>query len=259
MRAKNLLKEKIKNNYPVLGTWQVLPSASVSNVIGAAGFDFSIIDMEHGTISFETAENMVRALESEQSTPLIRVPKNDASLILRALELGSNGIIVPQISSAKEAKKVVEAVKYHPAGKRGFSPFTRSAGYIAKDASLIAKKENVETFVGIIVEDLDGLNNLEEIVKVKGLDLIYLGKYDISQALGVPGDVNHLKVQGAIKRSTKIIKDNGLAVGSIANTEEDLRAFHELGINFIAYTADCSLLHNACTTVYENFKKTYKL
>lgn len=257
MRVKNILKEKLSTGNAVLGTWQVLPSPAVSNIIAASGFDFTIIDMEHGPVSFETAENMIRAIESENSTPLIRVPKNDESDILRALEIGANGIIVPQVNTEAEALRVVKAVKYHPAGQRGFSPFTRSAGYIAKDSASLSRRENGETFVGIIVEDMKGINNLKEIVDVPGLDLIYLGKYDLSQSLDVPGDVENEKVKKVIKESISIIKNKNITVGSIAGSESDLQKYKELGIGFIAFSADCALLSNACSVVYEKFKNIF--
>jgi 4-hydroxy-2-oxoheptanedioate aldolase len=255
MRKKNLLKEKLKNGETVIGTWAVTPSSSVANIIAASNFDFIIIDMEHGPVSFETAEDMVRAAESESSTPLLRVPSNNPEIILRGLEVGSHGIVVPQIENAEGAQKAVKAIKYYPLGNRGFSPFTRSAGYIAKGADLIAERENKETFVGLLVEGKTGLDNLDSIVNLANIDMIYLGVYDLSQSLGIPGQVDNPKIKDLLKSCTEKIRAKGIAVGTLAKTIEDIKEFQNLGINFIAYKADCAILSDACLAVINNIKK----
>jgi 4-hydroxy-2-oxoheptanedioate aldolase len=257
MTNKNILKSRLQINEPVLGTWQVIPSSTVADIIIKAGFDFTIIDMEHGPITYETAEDMVRAIESSGGAPLIRVSKNESSDILKALEIGAHGILVPQIETAQEANEVVDAVKYFPDGNRGFSPFTRSAKYGLSNSLTIGEEKNKETFIGILVEGLEGIKNLEEIVKIKNIDLIYIGKYDLSQSLGIPGDVKNEKVIAKMKECTNIIQENGIAIGTIAGSIDDIKLYKRMGINFIAYKADCALLADACFEIQKKFENIF--
>jgi len=251
VRKKNNLKRKLKDGQTVLGTWLVSPSSAVANIIAASNFDFLIIDMEHGPASYETAEDLVRAVETEDSTPLIRVPGNYEEMILRGLEVGAHGIIIPQVDSEQGAMKAVQSVKYHPDGQRGLSPFTRSAGYTAKNAENLASEQNAESFVGIIVEGKSGMENLKSIIELQYIDMIYIGIYDLSQSIGFPGEINHPKVQNYLKQCTDQIRSKGIAVGTLANSVEDLRRYKDMGINFIAYKADCAILSEACLQVAE--------
>ena len=249
MRSYNLLKKKLRDGETVVGTWLTTPSSSVANIIAAAGFDFLIIDMEHGPVSFKTAEDIVRATELESSTPLLRVSENNPDLILRGLEIGSHGIIIPQVESKVDAEEAVKSVKYYPLGNRGFSPFTRSAGYNSSRSSSLAEDENAETFVGLILEGKQGIENFDTIVSVPNIDLIYIGKYDLSQSLGIPGQVDHPKINKYLRIYTDKIREKGISVGSIAQSKQDVEEYQRIGINFIAYKADCGILDDACVLI----------
>ena len=188
------LKDKLRANKPLIGTWSMLPSSFSADVLTTTNLDFVIIDLEHGTTSYETCENIVRAIENNNKSPVIRVGSDDENTILRALETGCNSIMVPHISSSKQAEKIVNYTKYKPIGKRGLSPYTRCHDYdhdnIQKKLNLINKK----IVTGILVEGKEGIKNLNEITKVRGIDLIYLGLYDIAQSLDLSGNIKHPKV-----------------------------------------------------------------
>ena len=254
----NKLKQDLLNGKPVLGTWSVIPSASAANIIGLSGFDFIIIDMEHGPGSFETAEDMVRACEVSGCTPLLRVPHNDESLILRGLEIGSHGIVVPNINNKLGAESAIKAIKYHPEGQRGFSPFTRSGGYTAKGADTLASRLNEQTLSVLLVEGTDGIKDLDNILDVPGIDVIYLGTYDLSQSIGFPGQTQHPEVMRLLKQCTKLIRENGKAVGCLAQSLDDLEHWLDIGIQFIPYLADCALLNTACVDVLDTFKEAFQ-
>ena len=125
------LKDKLKAGEVVLGTWTVISSPTLTEIMGSSGLDFIIIDHEHGPFNFDTSENMIRAAENVDCTPLIRVPENNQSYILRALEIGSHGILIPQIENKKEASYAVDSIYYSPKGNRGVSAFTRASNYNA--------------------------------------------------------------------------------------------------------------------------------
>ena len=122
---KNKLKEKLNNGKKVIGTWSSLSSANVINVLGSTNLDFAVIDMEHGSMSFETVENMVRAAEASDLSPIIRTWDDKGQTLIRALETGAQSIMVPHISNAEDAEKVASICKYFPEGSRGLSPYTR--------------------------------------------------------------------------------------------------------------------------------------
>lgn len=258
MRHANRLKRVLAERRPALGTWCVLPSASTVNVIGAAGFDFVIVDMEHGPESFETAEAMVRAAETEGCTPLVRVPTNLDWLVLRALETGAHGVVVPQVATADDARQAIASIKYHPEGRRGFSPYTRSAGYGLGDPATLARRENAETLSVLLVEGLEGIANLDAIAEVPGIDVIYMGTYDLSQSAGHPGQPDHPEVRAYVEACVRKIDAKGIAPGILARSEQDLAGWLGMGIRFIAYQADCALLGHAAARARAAFDETAK-
>jgi 2-keto-3-deoxy-L-rhamnonate aldolase RhmA len=150
-----LLKEKLKRGECVLGTWCDIPSPAVSNVIAKAGLDFMIIDMEHGPMDFKVTQEMAMAAEAGGSEAIVRVPTNDESAILRSLDLGSAGIMVPRVGSAASRAQVVNFAKYPPVGKRGFNPYIRGLGYSA----VSTEESNRDTILALMLEDVESINN----------------------------------------------------------------------------------------------------
>ena len=252
------LKKKIKDGKTVIGTWNMIPSPTIVEIIGLSGFDFVIIDAEHGPVGMESAENLVRACEVAQTSAIIRVPSNEPHLILRALDIGACGIQVPHVSTKSEAESVVESSRYHPMGKRGFSPFTRAAKYGADPESYI-KKSNEETMVILNVEGVDGLKNLREIASVKGIDVIFLGPYDLSQSFGKPGQVNDPEVINALKNSAKLIKDKGLCCGSFAKDAKYLETLVDCGMQYITYGVDSAIISDTYRELKKNIVKAYSV
>lgn len=254
MKKINLFKKKIKNGETVLGTWCILPSASNVNVLAASGLDFVVIDMEHGPISYETAEDMVRAAEVGGCTPLIRVPKNDEADILRALDIGAHGVVVPHIETMIDREKAIAAIKYFPEGNRGLSPFTRAGGYDPEDTSRHVERENNETMSVLIVEGKNGIDNLENILNDKNIDVVYFGICDLSQALGIPGQLDNPKLKDFIEDCVHRAKKKNVAVGAFTADLMMLRWFKEIGIQFITYSLDSTELCRAFKKIKSEFK-----
>lgn len=255
MRKSNRLKRDLSEGKTVLGTWSVLPSGSVANVLGASGLDFVIIDMEHGSAGFETVEEMCRALESEGCTPLARVPENNESYILRALDVGVHGVVIPQIEDVRAAKQAASAVKYAPLGSRGFSPFTRTGGYSKENLDKRTEIENKETMTILIVEGVQGIKNLDAILEVPGIDVIYIGTFDLSQSVGLSGQVQHKKVLDLLEGCVKKIIKKGLFAGCLATGFDEARRWKEMGITFIPYLVDCTVFRHAFNEFVEKVKR----
>lgn len=238
MTKRNPLKEKLKAGKVVLGGWCEIASPTVANIMASTGLDFVIVDQEHGAVGFETAEAMCRAAEADGCTAIVRTQENRESVILRALEIGSHAIMIPHVESAEEARRAVNASFYHPKGNRGLGPYTRNHGYTHVGLEQSVLDANDATFLGILVEGNDGLANMDEIAQVEGLDLIYLGVYDISQAVGLPGQLRHPKVLDALKTSAAQLSARGVAAGTYAADLEYAKLLIDLGYQFIAYSVD---------------------
>jgi len=244
----NHLKAKLKAGERVFGTWSMLGSPSVMNTIGHAGVDFIIIDMEHGPMNFETVEAQLYATESAGSTPIVRLGETDELTILHALEIGVQSLMVSHVSTPEEAARIVKATRYYPEGERGLSPFTRNHGYSDEGIAEKLRFANEQMFVGVLVEGAEGLNSLEKICEVDNLDMVYLGIYDISMSVGVPGDVNNPKVVKIVRDCVKMINEKGLIAGSVARDKGYLQLLVETGFRFISYRADSAVLRESFET-----------
>jgi len=242
MKKINKMKQILKAGERVFGTWSMLSSPAVLNVIGSTGLDFVVVDLEHGPTTFETAENQIYASDACGIEPIIRLSEDHAPHILHALEIGAQSILVSQVSTAAQAEKIVRSCKYFPEGDRGLSPFTRNHGYSDRDLTAKLQHANEQMFVGVLVEGEEGIRNIPEIVKVSGLDMIYLGVYDLSQACGVPGDLMNPKVVGMMRDYVKVIEDHGLVAGSVARDREYMELLIDADFRFISYLVDCAIL-----------------
>lgn len=255
---KRSLKERLKNGETVIGSWNMIPSTPLIEIMGYAGMDFVVIDTEHGPISMESAEDLVRAAEITRMAPLIRTSANIPHLILRALDIGAHGVHVPHVSTKEDAIAVVKAAKYQPEGDRGYSPFTR-AGRYGLGAEEHARFSNERTIVVVHVEGKKGIENLKDIVSVRGIDVVFIGPYDLSQSLGKPGMVADPQVVEMVKRSARIIKDSGKACGSFAADEKYLDMLIEYGVQYVTYKVDSALIaeayKKACTDINKKISK----
>ncbi len=257
------LKDSLKKGKVVYGPWCVIPSPSTINIIASTGVDFVIIDMEHGPQGFETVEDMIRAAEVEDCTAIVRVAKNDESLILSALDIGAAGVIVPHIESRQDAEEAISHVKYYPVGQRGFSPFTRAGGYSLYNVKDHAKKQNQKTMVLLLLEGKGGINNLDDILSIKDIrnkiDVIYIGAYDLSQAIGYPGQVDHPEVRRQLEVCIQKIRKKGVAAGGyVAKNDADIRWMTKLGMQFITLMPDCTALFHSFGSFYPTLSANKK-
>ncbi len=249
MPDKGRLKKRLAAGETVVGPFVIVPSMTMVDTLGYAGIDFCIIDTEHGPISMETATDLVIAADGAGVSPIIRVGDNDERLILRALDIGSAGVQVPQVNSVDDANKVVHSAKYAPAGERGLSIFTRAGDYFKREGEGHTESQNEETTVIVHIEGRRGLDNLDEIMTVQGIDVLFLGPYDISQSLGMPGDVRNPVVERALQEAASKARANGRAVGSYAKDVEMGRWLIEMGVQYLAINVDATIYMQACERI----------
>ena len=259
MPEQNNIKQRLKNGDVVCGPWCTIPSASVINVIAAAGVDFVILDMEHGPHSFQTLEDMIRAAEVEDCAPLVRLASHDEALVLNALDIGAYGVVVPHIESCNDAEKAISYGKYYPVGNRGFSPFTRAGGYSLDGVQSHSQTQNEQTLIILVLEGEGGIGSLDKILSIEDiqnkLDVIYIGAYDLSQALGFPGQVDHPKVTEHLEVCIKKIRDKGIAAGGyVAKNRKDMKWMYNIGMQFITLLPDCTVVFHAFEALYKDFR-----
>jgi 4-hydroxy-2-oxoheptanedioate aldolase len=204
------LKELLKNSRFVLGTWSQCASPEILEIVGYSKFDFTIIDTEHGYFGLETAENLVRAAEAARIIPVVRVTVNEPHLIMKALDIGAQGVIVPQITSREDAQRAVSAARYFPEGTRGACPCIRVGRHFVREWDAYSRKANSDSTVILLVEGAGGMRNIEEIVRVDGVDAIMLGPFDLSVSLGVGGQLDHEKVVDFMVRVVKLCEQHGI-------------------------------------------------
>lgn len=250
---KNTLKEKLNAGKPTLGPFVGFPSPAIVETMGWIGFDFVVIDCEHGPIDYETAEHMIRAAELSGTTPIVRIGLNAQQHIQRYMEAGAQGVLIPLINNGAEAKAVVDSVKYPPMGKRGaFSG--RSAQFGMQALADYVKEANEETFVGLQIETPEGIENADEIIATPHADAIFLGPGDLSLNFGVPGQQEHEKVVETIDGLVKKIIAAGKHPGTLGNYPEHAKFWNDRGVNWLISSATRSLIAGS-TTYLEGTKK----
>lgn len=251
----NTLKKKIANGQKVIGTWNTASSSVVTDVIASTGIDFVFIDFEHGPLDFKNIGNYVNSCLAYNVSPIVRVPSNDASLIQQALDQGAHGIICPYIETKEDAQKLVQSSMYYPKGSRGYTPFTKAGQYGQGNIKEHTGAENESNLIFALVESVKGLENINEISKVDGIDLIFFGSFDISQSLGMPGDVKNELVVKKITDALKIVKKNGKHAGAyLATSEKEVNWVLDQGFDFVVYGVDTGILAKEYSRAVEALK-----
>lgn len=258
--GRGALKRKLQRGEIVVGPFVIVPSCTLVDALGYAGMDFCILDMEHGPLSAETCADLVIAAQGARLAPIIRVGENSEHPIARALDIGAEGVQVPQVNTRADASRVVHSAKYSPLGERGLSVFTRAGCYF-KDAGTVAGvshtvRQNAETTVVVHIEGKRGLLNLESIMEVPGIDVLFLGPYDISQSLGVPGQVRSQKVERALKQAAATARQRGRAVGSYAKDTEMAKWLLDLGVQYLSINVDATIYMQACERMVREIRRS---
>ena len=231
-------------NKTCLGTFSKTTDSSFIESSGIAGLDFIIIDTEHGFISHETLANHIRAAKSTDIKVVVRVESNNENLIAKALDLGADGVQIPNIKTSHNAKKAIEFAKFSPKGSRGVCRFVRDASFGNKKREDYFSQANKKLII-LQIEGSQAIENLESILAVKNIDILFIGPYDLSQSLGVIGEVEHKKVKEKISYIVKKAKAKNIIIGAFADTIEQVKYLKNLGVNYIAYSVDINIYLDA--------------
>lgn len=245
-------KKKLQDG--VVGMFSKTEDPAILEAAGFAGADFVIIDLEHGPNTIRSAQNLVRAAQISGVFPIIRVKEESPSVMAEALDIGAGGIQVPQISCRKDAEDVMRRTKFSPVGERGVCRFVRAANYSAKDRFQYFKDAN-EAVTVLQIEGQAGIEALPEILEVPGIDVIFIGPYDLSQSLGVVGQIDHPLVEKKMLEIVELCNQKGITVGTFTDTIANARKWRKLGVRYIAHSVDMGIFHDAVKTLVTDIKE----
>jgi len=239
----NKTKAKLKQGLPVYGVLATTDDAQLAELCGLAGFDYYMLDAEHGLIDPAQVTNVIRACERAEITPLIRIGPKDPKLILQYMDAGMMGVMMPGLETVAEIKMLVDAVKYAPFGKRGIG-LSRASGYVVygSEAAAFINFTNEETLVIPQFEDATLIDRFPELMSVPGVDVCLIGPRDLSLNMGFQDGPNHPEVQAMIDRAVAVCKQANVAAGITAGTRADAAKQVARGMSMILAPAQLLIL-----------------
>lgn len=240
---ENALKRLWAQDKPALGGWLTNPSSASAELFAHAGFDWVCIDTQHGLIDYQTSVDMLRAISTTDAVPIVRVPWNEPGIIMKSLDAGAYGVIVPMVNSRAEAEAAVSYCRYAPTGVRSYGP-SRAVLYAGRDYFQHAD----ETVLCIVmIETAQALENLDEILSVPGVDVAYIGPADLSVSLGFPPASYHEdpRYAGAVQAVLDACRKHGVAPGFHGGNPDNARARIEQGFRFVEVCEDMGALARA--------------
>lgn len=252
MAKKNQFKRALAQSKPLYGLWQGIPNTTVAEIGAGAGFDWILVDAEHGPFDLASIMAHLQAIEPYPVAALVRPVEGRTALIKQLLDIGAQTLLVPMVESADQARQIVAAAKYPPQGVRGLgTSMARAANWNRSEKYLTTA--NDEICVIVQIETLRGLENIESIVSVDGVDGVFIGPSDLSAAMGHIGAPGHPEVVAAVKECFRIIRAAGKSAGVLAVTQELVTRYHKAGAQFIGVGVDAALLVNATRKLASQF------
>jgi len=247
------VKRKIFENVTI-GSWITIGHPVVAEIMAGSGFDWLTVDLEHSAINIGQAEELIRVIDLKGVPAFVRLSSNNPEQIKRVMDSGAHGVIVPMVNSVSEAEQAVDAVRYPPIGKRSFG-LARAHSYGVSFTDYLAWEESQAAIV-IQIEHIDAVNDLEAIFAVSGIDAYFVGPYDLSGSLGVPGQFDHPEYLAAMARISDVAEKFNMP-GGLHIVEPDVELLEKSirrGARFIAYSLDTRMLDVSCRDALEHVR-----
>lgn len=246
----NRVKEILNAGGVAVGLESYTNHPALVEIMGWSGFDFVFIDTEHAPADVGATEVTIRACDVTGMTSMVRVAENNAALIGKALDNGAQGVIVPHINTLKDAELAVAAAKYPPLGERGACPFVRAAQYGLLPWKEYSQKANEETLVILLLEGEEGIRNIPDILKLKGVDIIFFGPMDFAQSVGLPGETfEHPKLHAALREVVQACDTAGIAVMTVTSPSANVvyaKKIIAAGVRVIVLSSDEVVFRQSC-------------
>ena len=252
---QNILKASLKKGEPNLGIFDNIASSSLAELLARAGFDFVVIDTEHGPANTESIEEMIRAVEIGGSIPIVRVPSTSRNNILKAIDGGAYGIVIPIVETKEDVEQIIRWSKYYPIGERGLAFSTKAGGYSTFNKKMHLDSSNKEIMIIIQIETSKGAENLDAILSsyANQIDVVFIGLSDLSNSLGFPGQTDNPEVREVAHKIIDKCQNAGVAVGTIIGSKEDIDYWISHNVLFITTTVPGILL-NGVSELISRFK-----
>ena len=252
----NRIKTMLAEGKVVVGGWVTIGSPVVAEIMSLSGFDWLLVDCEHGPLDFEKAQTLLQAMQASEVVPFVRVADSNAALIKRALDIGSMGVVVPLVNDRAAAECAVRSAKYPPQGIRGIG-FARAHLY-GLDFMGYVSQANQEIMVVAQIEHAEAIANLEEIVTVPGIDVLFVGPVDLAGSYGHLGVTGELppEVNQAVEKVIKTARKTGIALGCWAPNAEIANQRIAQGFRFIGLGTDGLQLIAGCQSALKGVHRT---
>lgn len=238
---KNKFKQSLKNETVQWGFWLGLASPYTAEICAGAGFDWLLIDAEHAPNDIPSVLSQLQAIQSYDSHPVVRPVEGTTAIIKQLLDIGTQSLLIPMVESAQQAQHLVKACHYPPKGNRGVGTALARAADWGRNTEYL-KQADDEICLLLQVESVAGLNELDEIVNIKGVDGVFIGPADLAGSLGYLGQPSHPEVKKVIEKALKTIRDAGKAPGILATDIELAKHYQSCGALFIAVGVDTVIL-----------------
>jgi len=242
------IKQRIKQGEAVNGCWLNLGSALTAEIVGSAGFDWVLIDLEHGAGNEKDVLCQLQALESSNTAAFVRIEGGARQRVHRVLDLGAEGIMCPHIDNVEEAKSLVDGLRYPPHGSRGIARMVRASGYGKNLAEYSANANDI--IVGIAqIESPEAIEHVNDIAAIDGIDVLFIGPADLSISLGIFGKFDHPLFLDAVKKTIAAAQKAGKASGILLANPDDYITYYNLGMRVIACGADATFVAEGSRTM----------
>jgi len=250
------LKKRLKKGELVVGLMiSELRNPNFVYMLALNGYDFFIIDNEHGAYSPETVSDIIAAARGAGIAPIVRIPEIRRETILKPLDSGAAGLLIPQVNTVEQAREVIHHAKYPPDGNRGVALRRPHNLYKKVVPADYLREANEETLIAVQVENPQSIQNLPEIAGVPGVDVAFVGPFDLSVSLGIPGEVNHPRETEAIDKVLAVCLPKKIAVGIQLFDVPSIKSWVQKGMRLISYSSDSALLADAAAAGVAEIKK----
>ena len=250
---ENTLKQRLQDGQAAFGVMITFPSATMVEMLGHLGFDWVLIDNEHGSITVDNSEDLVRAAEITGMAPIVRPVGNKPEIIAPFLDRGAWGVQIPHVNTAEEARAAVDAVKYPPVGHRGLFSGSRPGEYgFAGATADYVDEANHNTLVCLMLEEVEAIENLEDMVTVDGVDVFFIGSGDLSASMGYPGQQTHPEVQALMEKGITTIREAGKIAGCSC-PDSYVPKFLDMGVQYF-HGSVSRLLHSSSASYLQEMR-----
>ena len=256
MYRPNALKQNLKAGHNVLGCWTMLGNPHALELLALTGFDYLLIDLEHGVGNPSSLANMLHAISATKATSVVRVPWNDHVYLKRVLDAGAEGVMIPSIETAEEARAAVAACRYPPLGRRGTAASSVRASSYGMSPDYVATA--ADNFLIVLqIESAKGVQNIDEILKIEGIDVMFIGPYDLSATVGRMGELKHPEVAGLIETAEKKIKAAKISMGTVPHAGVPWIEMFKRGYQFVNAGSDVSRLRDSALADVKTFREAF--